>query len=223
LSDTQLGAPAYARITYPSVGAPVDAEAVARAAQTEARGHAAGYAAGLRAADVEAAARRVAFEASFAERAAELEARHAAASRALDAAAAAFAARVTPVLDEAEGTLVEAALQLAKAVVGYEIRASRPTAAAPSDGREARLPSGAHATVARALASVDRTVATALRLSPADAAAVADAVVGVPVVADPALRDGDAVVDLPNGILDARIVTALDRARTALLGDGGVA
>ncbi len=83
-------------------------------------------------------------------------------------------------------------------------------------GGEARITSGAETTVRRALASIDRSVPVAVRLSPADAARVADVDLPVPVVADPALRDGDAVVDLPDGILDARIATALDRARTAL-------
>ncbi|MFZ7087944.1 FliH/SctL family protein [Curtobacterium sp. RRHDQ10] len=218
MSDTQLQAPVYARIAYPAVGVPADAEAVARAARVEARGHAAGYAAGLRAADAVAASRRSEAEAEYAARTAELEERHAAGVRTLAAAAAAFAARATPVLDEAEGTLVDAALQLAEAVVGHEIRASRPSPVALS-GREALPASGAYATVVRALASVDRTVVTALRLSPADAAAVAADDLGVPVVADASLQDGDAVVDLPNGLLDARITTALERARTALLGE----
>ncbi|MFS2031944.1 hypothetical protein ACEN85_17785, partial [Curtobacterium sp. CT11-45] len=56
----------------------------------------------------------------------------------------------------------------------------------------------------------------AVRLSVADAARVAELDLPVPVVADPSLHDGDAVVDLPDGLLDARIATALDRARTAL-------
>ncbi|KQO64915.1 FliH/SctL family protein [Curtobacterium sp. Leaf261] len=223
MSETQLReTPAYARITYPVIGAPADADALARAAQIEARGHAAGYAAGLRAADLVAEDRRLDAETAYAARAEQLELRHAAALRALTAATAAFDARLTPVLEDAEGTLVEAALQLAEAVVGYEIRASRPTAGHPSDrvsgdGLEERSTSGAHATVERALASVDRTVAVSIRLSPADAAAVAGVDLGLPVLVDGALRDGDAVVDLQNGLLDARIATALDRARTALV------
>jgi flagellar assembly protein FliH len=211
----------FARVVYPSIGAPTTASDVDREARADVRGHAAGYAAGLRAADAEAAARRAAVEAGFAARAAELEAQHAEALRALRAATTAFAARAEPVLAEAETTLVAAALQLAEAVVGYEIRASRPTVghlsdSGSGDGLEGRIASGARATVERALASVDRTVATAVRLSPADAAALAGDDLGVPVVADHGLRDGDAVVDLPDGLLDARIATALDRARTAL-------
>lgn len=130
---------------------------------------------------------------------------------------------VAPVLADAEASVASAAVDLAEAIVGNVVRASRPahdaTVADGPDGqgsREARIASGAEATVRRALASVDRTVPVAVRLSPADAARVAGLDLPVPVVADGALRDGDAVVDLPDGMLDARIATALDRARTAL-------
>ena len=58
------------------------------------------------------------------------------------------------------------------------------------------------------------------RLHPADLAALGDAVAAssVPLVADARLARGDAEVDLPAGLVDARLVTALARARTALLG-----
>jgi len=130
---------------------------------------------------------------------------------------------VAPVLADAEASVASAAVDLAEAIVGNVVRASRPahdaTVADGPDGpgsQEARIASGAEATVRRALASVDRTVPVAVRLSPADAARVAGLDLPVPVVADGTLRDGDAVVDLPDGMLDARIATALDRARTAL-------
>jgi flagellar assembly protein FliH len=59
-----------------------------------------------------------------------------------------------------------------------------------------------------------------VRLHPADLAALGDAVAAssVPLVADSRLARGDAEVDLPAGLVDARLVTALARARTALLG-----
>ncbi|PZE75803.1 hypothetical protein DEI82_07855 [Curtobacterium sp. MCBD17_019] len=210
LSDVDTSAATFTRIAYPSIAAPAEER---RKAQADVRGHAAGYAAGLRAAEAEASVRRAELEAEHVARTAALEARTAAAVAALETATRALVARVVPVLHEAEETVVTTAVELAEAVVGHEIRASR---AVPSDGREAQHPSGALATVRRVLASLDTDVALAVRLSPADAAAVAGAALPVPVVADPALRDGDAVVDLPSGILDARITTAFARVRAAL-------
>lgn len=200
------------RVAFPVIG---DAAGRDRAASADVRGHAAGYAAGLRAAQAETDALRARLEAEHAARLASMHADTARRVAVLDAATNAMLSQVTPVLDAAEQSVAAAAVDLAEAVVGYAIRASRQSADT-TDGPEARGASGAEATVVRALASVDRTVAVAVRLSVTDAARVADLDLPVPVVADPTLRDGDAVVDLPDGLLDARITTALDRARTAL-------
>jgi flagellar assembly protein FliH len=225
-----------------------DPDASARAARAEARGHAAGYAAGLRAAEADLAVRRVAMEAEHAEAATRLERSLAASFAALDAAAEALRQRVAPVLSEAEEALVETALDLASAVLGYEIAASEPvpvdaTSTAPSaaaaaadaaadDARavatpaDAAHPAGpregrtARAAVARALDGLDRSLVVGVRLHPADLAALGDATAAssVPLVADARLARGDAEVDLPSGLVDARLVTALSRARAALLG-----
>lgn len=208
--------PAVQRVAFPVIG---EASGRERAASADVRGHAAGYAAGLRAAQAETDALRARLEAEHAARVASMQADTARRIAVLDAATSALLARVTPVLETAEQSVAAAALDLAEAVVGYAIRASRPTVASDGgtgDGREARGVPGAEATVLRALASIDRTVAVAIRLSVGDAARVADLDLPVPVVGDPTLSDGDAVVDLPDGLLDARITTALDRARTAL-------
>ena len=200
------------RVAFPVIG---DATGRDRAASADVRGHAAGYAAGLRAAQAETDALRARLEAEHAARLASMHADTARRVAVLDAATNAMLSQVTPVLDAAEQSVAAAAVDLAEAVVGYAIRASRQSADT-TDGLEARGASGAEATVMRALASIDRTVALAVRLSVADAARVTDLALPVPVVADPMLSDGDAVVDLPDGLLDARIATALDRARTAL-------
>jgi flagellar assembly protein FliH len=215
LTDT---AATVQRVAFPVIA---DAAGRDRAASADVRGHAAGYAAGLRAAQAETDALRVRLEAEHAARLASMHADTARRIAVLDAATNAMLSQVTPVLDAAEQSVAAAAVDLAEAVVGYAIRASRPSDAAsggPADAHslEARVGSGAEATVLRALASIDRTVAVAVRLSVGDAARVADLDLPVPVVADPTLSDGDAVVDLPDGLLDARIATALDRARTAL-------
>jgi flagellar assembly protein FliH len=219
-----------------------DPDASARAARAEARGHAAGYAAGLRAAEADLAVRRVAMEAEHAEAATRLERSLAASFAALDAAAEALRQRVAPVLSEAEEALVETALDLASAVLGFEIAASEPVpvhatstapsaadadadtdpavrdaAAHPAGPREGRT---ARAAVARALDGLDRSLVVGVRLHPADLAALGDATAAssVPLIADARLARGDAEVDLPSGLVDARLVTALSRARAALLG-----
>ena len=209
---TDTATPTVQRVAFPVIG---DAAGRDRAASADVRGHAAGYAAGLRAAQAETDALRARLEAEHTAQIASMRADTARRIAVLDAATNAMLSQVTPVLDAAERSVAAAAIDLAEAVVGYAIRASRQTAA-PTDGLEARGASGAEATVERALATIDRTLATAIRLSVADAARVAGLDLPVPVVADPSLRDGDAVVDLPDGMLDARIDTALDRARTAL-------
>jgi len=209
LTDT---AATVQRVAFPVIG---DAAGRDRAASADVRGHAAGYAAGLRAAQAETDAFRARLEAEHAARLASMHADAARRVAVLDAATNAMLSQVTPVLDAAEQSVAAAAVDLAEAVVGYAIRASRQSADS-TDGLGARGASGAEATVVRALASIDRTVAVAIRLSVGDAARVADLDLPVPVVGDPTLSDGDAVVDLPDGLLDARITTALDRARTAL-------
>jgi len=232
LTDT---AATVQRVAFPVIG---DAAGRDRAASADVRGHAAGYAAGLRAAQAETDALRARLEVEHAARLASVHADTARRVAVLDAATNAMLSQVTPVLDAAEQSVAAAAVDLAEAVVGYAIRASRQSAdttdgqgplapvpdrcgacgatGRPSAWGGARGASGAEATVVRALASIDRTVAVAIRLSVGDAARVADLDLPVPVVADPTLSDGDAVVDLPDGLLDARITTALDRARTAL-------
>ncbi|WIB61837.1 hypothetical protein DEJ13_08400 [Curtobacterium sp. MCLR17_007] len=212
----------FAPLAFPVVA---DTGMQHRVASAEVRGHAAGYAAGLRAAHAETEALRAELEAVHAQRTAQLEAESSRRLAVLGAMTDALVARTVPVLESAEQSVVEAAMELAEAAVGYAIRASRPVSAdgdgrepdgTAVDGREDRVGSGAEATVRRALALVDHAVAIAVRLSPADAAAVAHLALPVAVRADPALSDGDAVVDLPDGVLDARIAAALARAKDAL-------
>ncbi|UBQ03973.1 hypothetical protein [Curtobacterium sp. TXMA1] len=202
------------RVAFPVLGS---ATARDRAAAADVRGHAAGYAAGLRAAQAETAALHARLEAEHEARLAALHTETVRRVQVLDAATAAMLSQVAPVLHDAEESLVDAALDLAEAVVGHVVRSGRQDApAVTGHGLEAPPTPGAEATVRRALASVDATVPVAVRLSPGDAARVADLALPVPVVADAALHDGDAVVDLPDGLLDARLGAALDRARTAL-------
>jgi len=219
--DAPSAPDAFSRLVYPSLtGARATDQAdpdVERRTRAEASGHAAGYAAGLRAADRELTARRAVLEAEHADALARLQQATAASLTALAAAGRALEERVVPVLHEAEEALVATALDLASAVVGYEVAASeRSRDGDPRVGRTAR------AALVRALDGLDPSFVVRVRLHPADASLVADAArsAGVEVVADPSLRPGDAEADLPTGLVDARLSTALGRARTALLGDG---
>ncbi|KQS17302.1 hypothetical protein [Frigoribacterium sp. Leaf186] len=241
-------APAFARVSYPSVSLPGSDAATSRQAhdaRAEARGHAAGYAAGLRAAELELAARRAVLEAEHSDLLHRLQAATVSAVGALAASARALDARVAPVLDDAEEALVATAFELAEAVLGYELRASESVDAvspgadatargagatdpstrtadpAPADPRAGRT---ARAAVARALAVTDPGDVVTVRLHPADLAqldaATLDSVAAdVAFVADASLARGDAEAELRVGQVDARLGTALDRARTALLGD----
>jgi len=173
--------------------------------RAEARGHAAGYTAGLRLAERELEERRAELEALHVERLVRLEALSAARVAALAAAARALDARVAPVAAEAEGTLVQLAVELAEAVLGRTLRTDPET--------------GAEAALQRALGVVDPALVVSVRLHPDDVALLAGATgdSGPLLVADPSLARGDAEADLPVGHVDARLTTAAARLRTALL------
>jgi len=240
-------APAFARVSYPSVTLPgSDAAATRRShdARAEARGHAAGYAAGLRAAELELAARRAVLEAEHSDLLHRLQAATVSAVEALASSARALDARVAPVLDDAEEALVATAFELAEAVLGYELRASESVHDGPHGADATATPDAtvtpdldpragrtARAAVARALAVTDPGDVVTVRLHPADLAqldaATRDSVAAdLAFVADASLARGDAEAERRVGQVDARLGTALDRARTALLGDpasrGGV-
>lgn len=171
------------------------------------QGHVAGYAAGLRLAAKEALAARDAFEAekeAFRLRSAATLAEQEALLRTVVARAAAAA---LPLLDEAEHTLAAGALQLAEAILGTEL-ASAQTAA--------------RAALARAFPSGEQTPPLQVRMNPADVALLTGTATatGITLVGDPSLQRGDATASYPDGMIDARIGTALDRARDALEGHG---
>ncbi|SEB14655.1 FliH/SctL family protein [Leifsonia sp. 21MFCrub1.1] len=177
-----------------------------RTAMTAARsrGYAAGFAEGRRAAAREqeqwadrAVAARAAESAEAAETVAVL-------ARALRAAAVELREATVPVLADAESALVDAAFELATAVVGVALQ-DRVAAA--------------RAAVVRVQSAAPAGVVPVVRLHPDDIAALRAAGAAteeLQLVADSALTPGDAVGELPNGWLDARIHAALDRAKEAL-------
>jgi flagellar assembly protein FliH len=190
------------------------------------KGHAAGYAAGLRAAATEQAALKARHEA---EHRAALEAAQESTRQAvalLDAAAAAFQQRFVLVLEDAEAVLAASALELAEAVLGYELNDGDRTARAALQRALSKGGSGAGEGAGQRVRSGTDVVA-AVRLHPEDIPVLRAA--GLPegmdveLVPDPALQRGDAVALYPDGWLDARLGTALSRARSALLGPGDTA
>ncbi|MUK01427.1 hypothetical protein GM708_05495 [Vibrio cholerae] len=175
-----------------------------------ARGHAAGYAYGLSLARVELAERKVAADAEAEEARVRAEAVATRRLRALDAATRALEARTAPVLAEARGQILDIAFSTAEELIGHTLK----------DGQ-----ASARAAVARALQGTAGEEVRAVRLHPADLALLqADDVdrPGLVLVADTSLERGDAVTDLPQGSIDARLSTALGRVR-AVLRDSGVA
>ncbi|GAB4098619.1 FliH/SctL family protein [Sinomonas halotolerans] len=196
--------PAYAAVQYPVLGE--SPASVREEAQARARGHAAGYAAGMRAAQEMLEVRLAAFEEEKAAWFVQARGTLAHAVGALDAAASAARALAAPVLAEAEDAVVRSALELAGAVVGHEL--SRDDAAAASV--LARLGASAEVPL-RVRVSADDFDAVTAALGADEAPRT--------LVVDPALGRGDAVAELPAGILDARIATAFERARAAL-GEG---
>ena len=175
--------------------------------QSRASGHAAGYAAGLRAASSE-----------LAERTARLDAEHEAAvlhGRArvdrvvalLGAAARALDERSLPLIERSQDALAAAAIALAEAILGSEL---------------SRDENSARTALTRALARADSTTVRVVRMNPVDLAGLDEdtiAATGVLFAPDDSLDRGDAVTEFEVGYLDARISTALARAKAAIAGE----
>ncbi|MET4705663.1 FliH/SctL family protein [Frigoribacterium sp. UYMn621] len=192
-------------MTFPAL--PATPEQDRADADNRAAGHAAGYAAGLRAAGAELAGQRAALDAEH--RAALLHdaARTDRAIAVLAAAARALDSRLLPIVTDAQDAIAASALDLAETIIGVEL----------ADGE-----GSARAALTRALAVVDPAVITTVRMNPLDLGVLDDAVraaSGVSFTADASIARGDAIADLPLGYLDARIATAVARARAAMLGD----
>ncbi|HEY8294871.1 MAG TPA: FliH/SctL family protein [Micrococcaceae bacterium] len=177
------------------------------AAQGYTRGHSAGYTAGLRAAQAEAVARRGRLEAEHARALTNVQSRLDAALSSLRAATEAINSLALPVIADAQDVLLAASLELAEAVIGHAL----------SDGDFA-----ARSALARVLAQPAVPAVYAVRMHPDDLDALDDATLdaaGVRFIPDPGLGRGDAVAEFEHGRLDARIGTALARAKDALLSE----
>lgn len=192
----------------------VISSAGARAASdpSHAAGYSAGWAAGSRAAAEAAQVERLRLEAEHEDREVARDAALAQALNALGHAIEQWHARALPVLDDAQRSVYEAALDLAEAIVQREI-APGPDSARTLLTRALDVPADIHPTV--------------LRLHPDDLLHVnllvqsgeAEVPEGLVLVPDQRLNPGDAITEHAEGALDARISTALARAREVLLGE----
>lgn len=185
---------AFAPLSFPALpGQPVDE-------RDSIRGHAAGYAAGRKQAEAELASLRAALQEEAAQAASLGTARLGSALEALARAADDLRSRQAPALSSVDVSIAAAALELAEAIVGYELQGSSAKAALERATVEA-VPEG-----------------TVVRLNPLDAQLIAaeGTASGVQLVADPTLDPGDAVVELVDGALDARVAQSLTRAKAVL-------
>jgi flagellar assembly protein FliH len=195
---------AFSAIEYAPISAattPTTTDAAARD-----RGYAAGYAAGARRAEEVMALRLAQLEQHARENQAYAAEQLAAAVALLAEASAALSRTVLPILEEAESTLFAAACDLAETVLGGEL--------ATGD-------TSARAALKRLLGHVDSGSIAVIRMNPVDIDLLGEDAgpSGVFLEPDSSLARGDAVAELPVGIIDARINSALDRARKELLGE----
>ena len=177
-------------------------------AQGEARGHVAGFAAGMRAARAEVQATITRLEAEQAELIRHGQERIDAAVAGLAAAVRTLDQHTVAVLTDVQDVIAATAIELAEAIIGREL----------ADGD-----TSARSALTRALSQLAPDMVHVVRMNPTDLA-VLDAserdAAGVRFVADATLGRGDAVTEVADGHLDARIDTALARAKAALLGTG---
>lgn len=179
-------------------------------ARAQVQGHAAGFAAGLRAAQAEADERLASLEAAGAARLASREAHLGEVVATAELVLQAVHRVVTPTLEQSDETLIHAAIELAEAVIGHELSQHEAAAAA------------ALRRILHELAGEATRTDVILRLHPDDAEVLREAR-SLPdsfdVRSDATLARGDAIAELPDGLIDARIGTALARAKLALLNE----
>lgn len=168
------------------------------------RGYADGHAEGFRAGRAEAESeQRAADEARAASQAAEAQ-RIETAVAALHAAARSLGDRERELTAAGEDRVLRCAIELAELILVAEL--SEPGAAAA-------------AAVRRAMTGAGTEAIREVRLNPDDLSTLqtsATEPAGIALVADDTLHRGDAVATLAHGHIDARIGSALERARRAL-------
>lgn len=171
------------------------------------QGHSAGYAAGRKAATETLATDRAALR-DEADRV--LSGQIDGLRSALDAvhqAAGELNAQTGAAMEGTEQAVLSAAIEIAGMILGRAIAEDRDGAAV--------------AALRRALDAAPPVPVRVVRMHPADlelVAMVARTEPGLQLTADPRVARGDAMVDLPDGVIDASIAGAIDRVRRALAG-----
>jgi flagellar assembly protein FliH len=171
------------------------------------QGHAAGYAAGRKAATETLAADRAALRAE-ADRALGVQIEGL--RSALDAvgqAAAELNGQTTMAMEGTEEAVLSAAIEIAGMILGRAISEDHEGAAV--------------AALRRALDAAGPAPVRVVRMNPDDlelVRMVADDEPGLQVLGDHRITRGDAMVDLPDGVIDATIASAVERVRRALVG-----
>ena len=198
-TDTGFGRMAFPRLR--------DGEQDRADEQSRAEGHAAGYTEGLRQAAADVARRADEINAAHAENERDGAAQIDHAVSLLGAAARALDERSIPLIQQAEATLVNTSLELAEAILGCELSRTEPSARRALE-RAMHQPD-----------QLDHSTFHTIRMNPEDLvvlAAQTRALESIRFVADSQLKRGDALTEFSDGFLDARIGTALARARAAL-------
>lgn len=194
----------FAPLVFPELATPVTGEIAERA---RVQGHAAGYAAGRREAGEVLERDRAAQRAQADHLLATEIVRLRSAAAALEAAAGRLAAQQSAVRAVTDEAMLAGAVDIAELVLGRELH---------------DRPGSAVAAVRRALAEAQEATVLAVRLHPDDlplVAAIAEEFPALRFAADPMLDRGDAVADLVDGRVDARIGAALERVRAAVTGE----
>ncbi|MFJ4044462.1 FliH/SctL family protein [Microbacterium sp. NPDC089987] len=192
---------AFAPAVFPRLR---DSDADAERRRARQRGYADGHAEGFRVAAADAAAAAAVARAERERADADAARALASALAALESAADALAARTAALAQAEEQRISALAVELAETIVG-EALADRDFAALSA--------------LRRALSASDGERPIEVRLSAADQRLVHERGAvppSVSLVVDDTLTAGDALVVLDDGIVDARIDAALERARRAL-------
>lgn len=187
----------FAPLNFPAIGRRTDDEA-------SVRGHSAGYTAGKRRAEQELDELRATLALDATVQVERDSAELRLAIDALEHSAVLLRAHHLPALQSVDLAIAAAAFELAEAIVGHEL----------STG-----PGSARAAVQRAT-DVVAVVLTRIRLNPADIALMVPHEFGAQLVLveDPDIERGGAILEIEHGSIDARISTALARAKAALAG-----
>jgi flagellar assembly protein FliH len=171
------------------------------------QGHAAGYAAGRKAATETLAADRAALRAEADRALGEQIDGLRSALDAISRAAGELNAQTAMALEGTEEAVLAAALDIAGMILGRAISEDREGAAV--------------AALRRAIDAAGPAPVRTVRMHPDDLELIAMVGAdepGLQLVADPRIARGDAMVDLPDGVVDACIASAVDRVRRALIG-----